>query len=86
MPLFAAILQAPEILRKLLLCFHTAEVAGSIPASPTLEVFHFQMERLQERIREDVLLFRHTLTLLDDILADLRNGLRVWGRGLMLAQ
>jgi hypothetical protein len=65
---------------------HTAEVAGSIPASPTLEIFHFQIERRQERNREDVLLFRHTLTLLDDILADLRNGLRVWGRELMLAQ
>jgi hypothetical protein len=51
-----------------------------------LEVFHFQIERRQERNREDVLLFRHTLTLLDDILADLRNGLRVWGRELMLAQ
>src|SRR3712207_3958530 len=35
MPLFAGILQAPETSSKLSHCFHTAEVAGSIPASPT---------------------------------------------------
>jgi hypothetical protein len=32
---FAGILQAPETFSKLSHCFHTAEVAGSNPASPT---------------------------------------------------
>src|SRR5919112_1785431 len=32
---FAGILQAPEIPSKLSCCLHTAEVAGSNPASPT---------------------------------------------------
>ncbi len=57
-------------------CLHTAEVAGSIPASPTLSVFYLQNEQ-QESNLEDLPLFRRKLTLLDDILADLRNGLRV---------
>src|SRR5215212_7941941 len=35
MSLFAGALQALEISSKVLCCFHTAEVAGSIPASPT---------------------------------------------------
>jgi hypothetical protein len=33
--LFAGVLQAPERPSKPSHCFHTAEVAGSIPASPT---------------------------------------------------
>src|SRR5918997_3558379 len=38
MPLFAAILHGPESSSKLSDCFHTAEVAGSNPASPTLKI------------------------------------------------
>ena len=57
-------------------CLHTSEVACSIPASPTLSVFYLQNEQ-QESNLEDLPLFRRKLTLLDDILADLRNGLRV---------
>ena len=54
-------------------CLHTAEVAGSIPASPTLSVFYLQNEQ-QESNLEDLPLFRRKLTLLDDILADLTAG------------
>jgi hypothetical protein len=35
MPYFAGILQAPVTFSKLSCCLHTAEVAGSNPASPT---------------------------------------------------
>jgi hypothetical protein len=35
MRLFAGVLQSPELFRKLSRCLHTAEVAGSKPASPT---------------------------------------------------
>jgi hypothetical protein len=53
---------------------------------PLITFFHFQIERQQERNLEDLPLFRRTLTLPDDILAHLRNGLRVRGRDLILAQ
>ena len=42
--LFAGILQAAEIFRKLSYCLHTAEVADSNPASPTTK--YLQMGRL----------------------------------------
>ena len=57
-------------------CLRTAEVAGSIPASPALSVFYLQKEQ-QESNLEDLPVFRRKVTLLDDILADLRNGLRL---------
>ena len=41
MSLFAGILQGPGTSSKLSYCLHTAEVAGSNPASPTLKVFYF---------------------------------------------
>jgi hypothetical protein len=45
MPLFTGILQSPETFCKLSHCFHTAEIAGSIPASPTLKYADLQAKK-----------------------------------------
>jgi hypothetical protein len=54
-PLFAGILQSLETSSKLSYCLHTAEAAGSNPASPTLKILRFAGKTWKAREGPDTL-------------------------------